>query len=407
MRTAGIVAEYNPFHKGHKFHIEETRRKTGADCIAVVMSGNFVQRGEPAMFNKWLRAEAAVTGGADIVIELPTVYSCSGAEAFARGAVEILDRLGEVEVISFGAEEDSADLLEEAAEIFAGESTELSECIKQNLSEGYSYAAARSRAVEKICGRRISEVISSPNNILAVEYIKQLKLMNSSIKPLAVARKGSGYYEENPGEGFAGAGRLRDMLKEGYDTEEILKYIPEETHELYRDAHMCFSEDMYSLVAYKLLSESREALAKTDGVVEGLENRALKALPYSVDMESLIQGIKSKRYSRTSIQRMLVRILLGIKSVDMKNFGDCQTSYARVLAFNETGAKFIRQAKNKDNPGIKIITNVNREKPEDPVLRRMMEYDIMASEIYDLICFSRININPDYKMKPYRHEIGK
>lgn len=404
MKTAGIVAEYNPFHRGHRFHIEETRERTGAECIVAVMSGNFVQRGEPALFNKWLRAEAAVRGGADLVIELPVVYSCSGAEMFAKGAVEILDRLEEIDWISFGTEESPGDILEEAADIFAEESRELSEAIKENMKEGYSYAAARSRAAEKTGGKRIAELISRPNNILAVEYIKQLKRLGSSIKPLPVERKGAGYYGENPEKGFAGAGRLRDILRDGYGIEEIFKYMPEETYGMYENAHMCFPEDMYSLAAYKIVSESAEALAGTDGVVEGLENRAKKALAESIDLESLIQGIKSRRYSRTSIQRMLVRIVLGIKSADMEEFRKCGESYARVLAFSETGAKFIREVKKKDRSGIEIITNINREKPDSPTLRRMLEYDIRASEIYDLICFSRINVNSDYKMKPY---IGK
>lgn len=401
MLTAGIVAEYNPFHRGHKYHIEETRKRTEADCIVVVMSGNFVQRGEPALYNKWIRAEAAVRGGADLVLELPVVYSCSGAEMFAKGAVEILESLNAVDWISFGAEECSESVLKEAAEIFAMESTGLSEAIKESLKQGYSYAAARSRAAKQTYGERIAELISAPNNILAVEYLKQLKLSSSKIKPIVIERRAAGYYAENTEQGFAGAGRLREMLRDGFDLEEILCYLPKETHALYKNEHLCFPDDIYQLAAYKLLTETSEKLSEIDGVFEGLENRAKKALAESIDYESLIAGIKSKRYSRTSIQRMIVRMVLGIKSEDMKKFADVGEAYGRVLAFNKTGASLIRKIKKQDNPRIKIITNINREQPENELLRKMLSYDVLASEIYDLICFSRVNVNSEYRMKPY------
>ena len=401
MKVSAIVAEYNPFHNGHKFHIEETRRKTGCDCVVAVMSGNFVQRGEPALYNKWLRAEAAVRSGADLVLELPAAYACAGAEFFAKGAVKIINRLGCVDHISFGAEETSLDTLKDIAKLLAFEDKEISSAIKGYMDEGMSYASARSKALAGSAPEGYAEIISKPNNILAVEYLKQLILTESSIGPVLIERKAAGYYEEDPDEKFAGAGKLRDILRDGEDIKSISDYIPEECLEIYRDEHLCFSEDMFELIAYKLITESSEKLAEIDSVVEGLENRARKAVKDAIDQESLIDLIKSKRYSRTSIQRMLVRILLGIKSSDMRAFETCSSSYARVLAFNDTGAKLIRKIKKQDRPDIKIITNINREKIEDKVLKRMLELDILASEIYDLICFSKPGINSDHRMKPY------
>ena len=186
MKVSAIVAEYNPFHNGHKFHIEETKRRTGCDCVVAVMSGNFVQRGEPALFNKWHRAEAAVRSGVDLVIELPAAYSCAGAEFFAKGAVRILNRLGCVDHLSFGAEETSLDTLKNIAGMLAFEGKEISDSIKKYMNEGISYAAARSKAVAGSGPAGYAEIISKPNNILAVEYLKQLILSGSSIEPLVI-----------------------------------------------------------------------------------------------------------------------------------------------------------------------------------------------------------------------------
>ncbi|MBR6701123.1 MAG: nucleotidyltransferase [Firmicutes bacterium] len=402
MKVSAIVAEYNPFHNGHKFHIEETKRRTGCDCVVAVMSGNFVQRGEPALFNKWHRAEAAVRSGVDLVIELPAAYSCAGAEFFAKGAVRILNRLGCVDHLSFGAEETSLDTLKNIAGMLAFEGKEISDSIKKYMNEGISYAAARSKAVAGSGPAGYAEIISKPNNILAVEYLKQLILSGSSIEPLVIERKHAGYYEESPEESFAGAGKLRDILRDSGEIESILDYIPDECFELYKDKHMCFSEDMFELIVYKIISESPERLAEIDSVVEGLENRAGKAVMEAIDQESLIDLIKSKRYSRTSIQRMLVRILLGIKSSDMEAFEECEASYARVLAFSEAGARLIRKLKKQDELKAQIITNINREKIEDPVLNRMLRLDILASDIYDLICYSKTGVHSDHRMKPFK-----
>lgn len=403
MTTAGIIAEYNPFHNGHKFHIEETKRKTGADCIVVVMSGDFVQRGEPAVFNKWVRAEAAIRNGADLVVELPVVYSCSGAEFFAGGAARVLCAPGVVDYISFGAEAGALDGLRAAAKFFDDESRALSENIKKNLKAGMSYAAARSRAAAESGMGEYAEIVSEPNNILAVEYIKQLNRLEkagwSVPKAVVIKRKSAGYYEQNPDEGIAGAGKLRNLMRDGVD---INGYLPKSIEEV-----PCFSEQAFELIVYRLLTDDPEKISQIDGVIEGLENRAIRAAKDAIDMESLINLIKSKRYSRTSIQRMLMKILLGISKSDMKDFQTNDKVYLRVLGFSDKGAELIRRIKKQDRPDVTVITNINRQRLEDPITRRMLEYDIRASEIYDLINYARAGVNSDYRMKPFMADIGK
>lgn len=426
MKTVGIIAEYNPFHNGHKFHIEESKRLTGADCVVSVMSGNFVQRGEPAIYNKWVRAEAAVLSGADLVIEIPAVFSCATAEVFAEAGVRLLCSLGSVDYIAFGAEEESIEKLQKTADFFTEESDELKRAIKENLKNGMSYAGARSAAAETAGMEEFGEIICKPNNILAVEYLKQLNILKNKNemrsldsekgetrerhlpKPVLIVRKSAGYYEANPDEGIAGAGKLRDMLRDGID---IRKYLPNNTAEENDISHFaneagyrnepCFPDRMFEFVEYKLLSESATRLNEIDGAVEGLENRAVRAASEAIDHESLINLIKTKRYSRTAIQRMLTRMLLGITKSDMQEFRACEECYARVLAFSEKGARLLRKLKKDDVQGLSILTNINREKPENEILVKMLNYDIKAGDLYDLLCYGRPGVNSDHRMKPY------
>ncbi len=426
MSAAGIIAEYNPFHNGHCYHIEETRRLTGADEIVVVMSGDFVQRGEPAITNKWKRAEWAVRGGADLVIELPVVYSCGSAELFAFGAVKLMCRMGVVDYLSFGAENGSCEKLCRAAEFFLHESDDYRNCLKKYLSEGISYAAARTKAAEDSGMPEARELLNKPNNILAVEYLKCLIREESSLKksgpekdgasfcgsesgklpkPVAVKRKSAGYYEADPREKIAGGGELRRMLRESLS---IRDYIPdsvsgEENYDCeYMDGNkICFPERMYELLVYKLISEKSENLNRIDGVFEGLENRAKRAALEAVDYESLVNMIKSKRYSRTSVQRMLLRILLGIEKKDVKEFAKNEAVYARVLGFTEKGAALIRRIKKTGGDRIQMITNINRESLTDETLKKMLETDVRASEIYELLSTGRAGDNSDHRIRPY------
>ena len=401
MKSVGIIAEYNPFHNGHKWHLRQALQATDADCSVAVMSGNFVQRGEPAVFDKWVRAEAAVREGVDLVLELPVVYSCAGAEFFARGALRILERLGSVDFLAFGAEESSLDKLREIAETVSEESDEFKDKIRASLRAGNSFAAARSKAVAAAGRKGDAEILSAPNNILAVEYLKQLKLQKSQIRPVLIPRKGAGYYEESPEKGVAGAGKLRERMRKGDSIENIGGFLPSESRKIFAGEKPVFSEAIYPYLIYLLTMTDAGFLAGTDGVSEGLENRAVRAAAKAADYEDLIGLIKSKRYSRTSVQRMLMRMFLGIRAADMEAFEACETSYARVLAFSDQGAKLIRRVKNEGNEKIRMITNINRETPGHPTLQKMLDYDAKAAYMYGLIRDGKSAAPSEHRRTPY------
>ena len=392
MSNIAIIAEYNPFHNGHKWHVEEARRlaeesvssdgeKGGDHCVIAVMSGNFTQRGHLAVFSKWTRAEAAVSCGVDLVLELPVWAACGGAEVFAAGGVGLVNRLGNIDFLAFGAESRGCEL-EEAAVLLEKEDDKLSAAIRAGLGEGKSFAAARAEAVAATGHDKAAGLLSKPNNILGVEYIRQLIRTESLTKPLAVQRKYAGYFEESV-NGFAGAGFLREKMEDGLPVKDLESYIPPEAVSILNSEEPVFMEDAFRLIAYRLISEERDRLAEVDGAVEGLENRAVKAAYNAVDYESLVDGIKSKRYSRTAVERLLVRTVLGITKKDVADFRQAEGAYARVLAFNERGAAYLRDLRKNEN--VTVISNVSKEIPEDPVLKKMLARDVVAADIYDLI----------------------
>lgn len=401
MKTYGIIAEYNPFHNGHYYHIEETRKRTGCDAVVALMSGDFVQRGEPALLDKWTRAEAAVRGGADLVLELPAVFACSSAEGFAGAGVGILNGLGVVDGLSFGVEADPAEGLVTLAEWLAEETPAYQEELKKGLSEGLSYARARSEAVRRLAGNAAEREISQPNNILAVEYLKQMKRLNSPLKPVMITRKDSGYHSVDILEEMAGAGWIRDRIRSGIRLRELCAYYPEDLKEIYSRKEEADPEDLFPLLLYAL--RTRKDLADIDGVTEGLENRAARAALQAENLEDLLGLIKSKRYSLTAVRRMLIRILLGITKDDMTEMQNAGQYAVRVLGFNARGASLIREITRLDGP-VKLITNVNRQRPEEKALKMMMAYDSIASDLYDLMRNGRFGELSEYKMNPYREE---
>jgi len=213
MKLAAIVCEYNPFHKGHQYHIEETKRKTGCDGIVAVMSGNFVQRGEGALFSKETRAKAAVLGGADLVLELAPYFAVQSAEAFSLGALKIITSIPEIKYLSFGAEEENIDILKKAASILTDEPQSYKTALKEELDKGISYPTARQKALLKIGENDAAKALSSPNNILGVEYLKALKKFKSDIVPIAVKRVGAAHDSKAAG----------DMVSASYLREAYLK----------------------------------------------------------------------------------------------------------------------------------------------------------------------------------------
>lgn len=341
MKIAGIIAEYNPFHLGHAHHIEETRRILGADCtIVCVMSGDFVQRGEPAVFSKYARAEAAVRCGADLVVELPLPWCMSTAERFANGAVSLLGGLGVVDHISFGSESgDAAKLLEISACL---DSAQYSAQLRRYLDEGLPFAVCRQKAVEDLLGAQYGTVLSSPNDNLAVEYLRAVRAGGYAMEPLAVRRIGAGH-DAMTGGGVRSGSQLRQMFANREDT---APYLPQAAYQVFqaeieqgRGPVTLSSLEPLILSRLRMLEERDFSVLPDAG--EGLEHKLCSACGEQPSLTAIYDSVKSKRYSHARIRRMTMSAALGVRKEHLFE----RPPYARILAFNDNGAEILHMAK--------------------------------------------------------------
>lgn len=361
MKTLGIVTEYNPFHKGHAYMIEEAKKKAGADRVVVVMSGSFVQRGEPAIFDKWTRTEAALKNGVDLVLELPVLFAAANAETFARAAVRILEDTGIVDVLCFGSESGDLHSMQEAAKLMENETEEFQNLLKEQLDEGLSYPAARAKALETV-SQISSEILSRPNHILGLEYLKALNRYNCTMEPMTIKREGD-YNSPSLTEGFASAAAIRKALAEGRST-EAMPQLPENIHDVYNKALSLgtapvFWDELVPALHYKLRMSSAEEIKEIAEVVEGLENRVLHSIDSCYDMKDIVDFIKTKRYTRTKIQRILLHILLDIKEKEVSYFMDLpKLPYIRVLGFQKENSDILADL--TENAKCPVLTNLKK-----------------------------------------------
>ena len=399
----GIVSEYNPFHNGHLHHLEVSNQITKTDFSVVVMSGNFVQGGDTSLINKWVKTEMALKAGVDLVIELPTVYALSSAENFADGAVKILNSLGVVDFISFGSEIGEITPLNDIANILYKEPKEFSSLITAQLKSGLSYPRAREIALSQFFGtsQKYSEILNSPNNILGVEYLKALKRRRSHIRPLTIKRDYSDYNSTTVKKGIASATAIRTMIQ---NKKSINRVVPFETYELLerqaKQGKLVPSITVFEKeIIYTLRKMTLQEIAALPDVSEGLENRIKLAVNSYNDLPSVIAAIKTKRYTQTRIQRILLHALLGITQKDI-NASKRAIPYIRILGFNKHGKRII-SAIAKENPKLKIIVSVKKfmEACNDNTLRNMLSKDIFASNIYTLAYKKDSVANLDYTNK--------
>lgn len=339
MKIYGIIAEYNPFHNGHKHLINELR-KEGATHIVAAMSGNFVQRGDFAIVNKWARTEQALKNGIDLVIELPLPWSSSNAQTFARGGVSILDALGCVDCIGFGSECGDSELLKKTAEETAA--NEFQNNVKAFLQSGLSYPAAFGKAAEN---SRFKDILSNPNDTLALEYIKALNELNSPIRPVAVSRKGSAHDSSVTSGEFASATYLRDLIL-NRKSDVLSEFMPESSFNILKSNIIKGSApaDIKSLER-AVLSHFRRMdendWRNVPDVTEGLENRLYRAAQTSESLSGFFETVKTKRYPLARIRRIALHAFLGTPKAL-----PCQTPpYIRVLGFNRKGAEILKLAK--------------------------------------------------------------
>lgn len=394
MNVAGIIAEYNPFHNGHKYHIEKTKEITHADYLIVVMSGNYVQRGEPAIIDKWTRTKMALENGADIVIELPSIYSTSSAENFAYSSVGLLNSTNIVSSICFGSEINDINSMKEIAEILCNEPYEYKNILKNELSKGIVFPAARANALKTYTNKY--EIINTPNNILGVEYIKSIIKLKSSIVPYAIKRNDFGYHSNSISNNTASASAIRNALKNN-DKQSILNVMPKNSIDMFfkcidDGTAPIFIDDLSMLLQYKLRILNSSEIALISDVTEGLENRILNSARNNFYISDIISDVKTKRYTYTKIQRALLHILLDFKNYDLHKYnkaGYCQ--YIKVLGFRKNSECVLSELCSKSS--IPVITNIKKAKGILlPIGMDMLNKELNSTDIYFLA-------NPNVKQR--------
>lgn len=382
MKTYGIICEYNPFHNGHIYQIEETR-KQGATHIVAIMSGNYVQRGDVAMIDKFARAKSAVANGVDLVIEMPVVYSLASANFFARAGVMMLGALGCVDGISFGSECGDMELLKNAA--MASINASKPEKIKPLVEQGMSFPQAIQQAIALEYGPIIASVFDSPNNTLAVEYLKAIKLLNLEFETYTVKRKGAEHDSPSPSEGIASASLIRQMIEDGDD---ISPYVPKETAELAKEYEekelLAYFDNLERELLYVLRSMIPPTIAECPDVDPGLANFIFRAGIDARSIDEFLEITGTKRYTTAKIRRVLLNLYIGAKASDLM----IMPPYGRILAFNEKGSEILKASKEKAeenklaipfDTSLKDIIELKR-----PPISRFADISNRATNLYGL-----------------------
>ena len=424
MHITGIIAEYNPFHNGHKYHLEETRRITGADFCIAIISGDFVQRGTPAIIDKYVRTEMALRNGVDLVLELPLCYACGSAEFFADGAVALLDRLGAVDSLCFGSECGDIHILTEIASLLMNEPEAYQLALQKALREGHSLPKARSMALSSCLpfSSSYQEALSSPNNILGIEYVKALLKRNSRITPYTITRQGSGYHDTSltsavslPGgctnnhPPLSSASAIRSCLEHDIFSEydntlkhpadstvltELQTHVPESVYALLKkNYHRCFpifSNDFSSLLHYRLLLQASNGFTDYMDVTADLSDKIIKNLNQFEGYEPFCGQLKSKDMTYSRISRSLLHILLDLTDRQMREWQTNQIYYARILGFRRSSIPLLGILKNSTSvPLISKLADASGYLT--PTGLSMLEKDIQAAHIYDSVISSKFH----------------
>ena len=402
-KVLGIISEYNPFHNGHLYHLEKKKKLSGCDYTVAVISGNFTQRGSTSLVDKWEKTRMALANGVDLVIELPVLYSISSAENFADGSIKILNSLGIVDTLSFGAETSDIAVLSKIADVLTVEPTEYKNILSHELKKGLSFPKARENALLMYLGdiRKYSGVLSSPNNILGIEYLKALKKYKSNINPICIKRIESDYNSINFSNNIASATAIRNLVKnKSFDI--IKDLVPESTYSILIDnvqnGHIVEDLSIFEKeIIYVLRKMSIEEIANLPDVSEGLEYSIKKAADSCNSIVELLNLVKSKRYTSTRIQRILLYALLGITKKDMQ-VSKTTKPYVRILGFNNFGKTLLSEIA-RNNPKLNIITSVKKftDSNSNKNFNLLLNKDIFATNVYTIgFEYDSIN-NLDFK----------
>ncbi|MFS0823724.1 nucleotidyltransferase [Bacillus sp. 1P02SD] len=352
MKAVGVIVEYNPFHNGHKYHLDETKRKTNPDCMIAVMSGNFLQRGEPALVSKWARTKMALEAGIDIVIELPYAFATQKAETFANGAISLLSAL-HCDEVCFGSENGTIDDFTSTVSFMKRNQQVYDHTTRQYLKEGYSYPKSASLAYSSLTNHDTYVDLSKPNNILGYHYVKAIHDQNSSLKAETIMRSSAGYHDESfSHESIASATSIRKSLFSAEkNIKEIQNYLPLSTTKwlsAYFEEYKLFHrwEEYFTLLKYKLLTSTPSELANIYEAEEGIENRLLAFISESTSFQDFMEKIKTKRYTWTRLQRLCVHILTNTTKEQLKKINENPVAtYIRLLGMSQKGQSFLNHVK--------------------------------------------------------------
>lgn len=391
MKVNGIIAEYNPFHNGHRYQLDKSKKITGADYTIVVLSGNFTQRGEPALIDKFVRARMALENGADLVLDLPISHSASSAEYFARGGVSILDQLNVVDYLCFGSECGDIQILQVIANILSEEPASYVQDLLSGQQAGLSYPAARNRALMDYCPELAQNmnVLSSPNNILGIEYIKALQHLESKIQPVTVQRAGADYHSRRFGADFCSALALRQAVLAEQDLSQLSSQMPVSAYDLLIDALKnnppLSLNDFSNMLLYKLLMEQENGFEKYLDVSFDLSDRIRNHMKHFCGYREFCDSLKSKNLTYTRISRCLLHIMLDMKQEERlayKSLGE--VPYARVLGFKKSAQPLLAELKKKS--ALPLITKLaDAEELLSPRAYELLQQDLRRNNVYESV----------------------
>lgn len=406
MKIGGIIAEYNPFHNGHKYHIEEFKEKSGCSHLVAVTSGNFVQRGGPAIIDKYTRAKMALDNGVDLVLEMPGYYATQTAEIFSRGAVMTLDALNCVDTFCFGSEHGDIDKLKEAAAITRGLKGEYETSLRKYIEEGRPFPVARELAVRDYMNEVPNDFFKGSNNILAIEYLRELIRIDSKMEPMTIRRTSNGHNSNEMSKDISSATAIRKVLnglqlrenvtntRDKHDFLRKISIIENSVPKtIYFELIDMISKEMYPLDNEDFFSEIRTCVIRNEGklddyfeVKEGLENSIRKTVVRAMSFDDVVDELKSKRYTASKIRRCLFNILLGVKDEDIDLAKNLRTlPYVRVLALNDKGRQILKKIKEVSD--VDVVLSPAKAKLTDcysqnPAYRRLLDFDLRSSSIY-------------------------
>lgn len=390
-KVLGIIAEYSPFHNGHLYHLEESKKALDCKYCVAIISGNFMQRGIPSLIDKFTKTKIALSAGIDLVLELPTIYSISSSENFAYGAVGILNSLGIVDYLSFGSEIGEVTKLDDISNILANENHDYKQILNTQIKKGLSYPKARENAITLYTkNKELSQIISTPNNILGIEYLKALKKLNSKIIPYTLKRNLVKYHSTYSISNFASSSAIRKIINEN-NFEDIKKYIPESSYNLLKEAYNngqiinglnCFEKE----IIFSLRKMTLHEIKNTPDVNEGLEYAIKEAANQTNNLDCLINKIKSKRYTLTRLQRILIYVLLGITKQDMDFSKNINNAFIRILGISSNGKNLLSKISNSASLPVitsvkKFLENNNNNNNNENIL---LNKDILATNVYTL-----------------------